>query len=174
MYSSELDEAIRKSPEYSSDYYYVGLRNLVYSTNLCSVTVTGGTGFAKTVDVKLRMNEVAGDISDWAGAIESTRAALKVRDNRDPVKSSEFWKKSVFGTALYDSTMQSRLGYVSYPAPYWSLLEYGNVNTGMESDIGGTPYPKHARSTRFVKKTEDRVKKLILSKFKEAKANYEG
>lgn len=52
----------------------------------------------------------------------------------------------------YFNTIQGRLSESGALAPWWRLLEYGNMNVRLASDKGGTPGPE-VKPTHFVSRT---------------------
>lgn len=59
----------------------------------------------------------------------------------------------------YWETVFARAAFFIHPAPWWRLLDGGNVRVQMSSDIGGTPYPR-VPATRFVENTRREIKAI--------------
>jgi hypothetical protein len=110
------------------------------------------------------MNDIAGDINDYAQAVEATREELNIKEGRDPKRASKIWRTKIYKGPRYFTTIKSRLSNTSSPAPFWSLLNYGSKNVSMSSDIGGTPYPSRG-GHHFVTQAEDEIKKFFNRTF---------
>lgn len=170
IFRGHIQTAISSSSEYSRDPFKSSLLSLVeFLADNITIVPRGGTGWATNFDFEINMNALAGDLAEYAGAVEAARDALKVRKNRDPEKASRYWREKVWGTSLYGKTMSARYENFSSIAPFWSLLNFGTASAKMLSNIGGTPYPRQ-RGYRFVGKTETDLYREFRTLFLDARA----
>jgi hypothetical protein len=152
IYLEKVQEAAAQSEEYAYDAFLSPLIDIGYEDSLYKLT-RAGNGWGSKLSVHLAMDEVAGDIGDYAEAVESARASLGVKDDRDPIRASQIWKDKIYKGPRYFTTINLRLAAAVGKAPFWSLLNNGNKNTAMSSDIGGYAYPD-VSPTHFVEETE--------------------
>lgn len=169
LYSSEVQDA-SAGTEYAYGPFKSALLSISDRDELVTYTVHG-VGWARNINVVIDMNSVAGDIEDYANAVESARENLGLESGRDPVKASAYWKSKIYGwgNSLYIATIVTRLNAMSYPASFWSLLNDGTAGVSMSSDIGGTPYPR-VRATRFVQKAERAIYRTFRAEFLQRRA----
>lgn len=149
VYLKHIRNAVRKSQEFSYPAFLQPLISIADDDNLYYFTVRG-SGWNTRLIVNLAMDAVAGTIDDYANAVESTREYYKVGKG-DPQTASSIWKRiytSGKTDYIYARTITTRLQFADSPAPYWSLLNYGN-KVNMSSSRGGTPYP-NSPGTHFV------------------------
>lgn len=169
IYKEEVEDAVIINDEYAFPAFLTSLLDVANDSNLYSIT-PAGTGWSRTISVVLEMDMVAGDISDYASAVEAAREEMGV-GKTDPDKASKIWKDKIYPTrgsrGTYSHTISTRMALVGSTAPFWSLLDSGNKN-GMPSDRGGTAYPSRS-GTRFVDKTEARIKKMFTSLMRDYK-----
>ena len=169
IYASQVRRAVRISREYNYEAFLNPLIEVGTNEDLYSIVPTG-TGWNRTITVTLEMNSIAGTLEDYAEAVESARGALNVKEERDPELASKYWREKVYPykDGPYRKTIDLRMMAAISPAPFWSLLDNGNIDTSMGSDIGGEPYPAYA-GRHFVKHAEDEIRKFFLQKFREFK-----
>jgi hypothetical protein len=170
IFQEEVQIATAISPEYNYSEFKNSLLDIADINGLFKYSVHGA-GWSRNITLDIDMDGAAGSIEDYATAVELARGALGVGQGKDPSKASDIWRTKVYPSSLYDKTMKLRFQYFGSPAPYWSLLNYGNKSVSMSSDWGGTPYPT-CRPTRFVEHSKDRVYKLFRTYFMEKKAVY--
>lgn len=159
----EIQLATTKSSEYSYPEFKRSLFAVADNDNVVEF-VFRGSGWSKNISVLIDMDSYAGNINDYAESVEYARNALKVKETRDPKKASEFWRKKVWGTSLYQKTIKKRFEGMNDQAPFWSLLNYGTATASMSSSIGGTPYPR-VRGTRFKEHAEDKIYRYFRQLF---------
>ena len=169
IFRSAVQAAIATSVEYNYPAFSLPLLSISDVNGLFKYTVHG-TGWSKSISLSIDMDSIAGSINDYATAVTLARGALGVGQVKDAHKASETWRNKIYPSdSLYSRTIRARSSFFSAPAPYWSLLNYGNKSVSMLSDRGGgTPYPT-AGPTRFVDKARDRVYKLFRTTFIEQK-----
>ena len=170
IYREEVTAAANQSGEYAYTQFLSPLIDVGDDESLYDI-VSVGVGWSRGVSVTLRMDEVAGNIDDYAEAVQLARDSLGLKEDRDPQTASMIWRKKIYKGPRYFTTIQLRLLSSSSVAPFWSLLNYGSRNVKMASDIGGTPYPSRG-AHRFVQKTEERVRKFFQETFYGAKEKF--
>lgn len=65
----------------------------------------------------------------------------------------------------YRNTILQRMSLLGSSAPFWYLIEYGNMNMSFLNDRGGTPYPKF-EGTYFIENTEFLIKEVFKNTLK--------
>jgi hypothetical protein len=170
---AEADDILKESiqiatseSEYSHPAFRTALMSISDDIADAIEIIYNGVGWSSNISVKIDMDSIAGNINDYAEAVEAAREALKVKDTRDPAAASKYWKTKVYGTELYSKTINLRVKNMDTAAPFWSLLNYGTARTSMSSDIGGTPFPR-TRGTKFVEKAERALYQRFRSEFLE-------
>lgn len=148
-------QAATESVEYAYDQFLSPLLDLAHDPDLYDFN-TVGNGWDSRLVASLNMDAVAGDISDYANAVQNARDALGMKEGRDPVKASAFWRDKIYRKGRYFTTINLRMSYAGGIAPFWSLLNNGNKSASMGSDIGGDAYPE-VNPTHFVEETELRL-----------------
>ncbi len=154
--TDQMEAALAKSEEYSYLSFARPLLDVAKDRDLYEL-ISNGTGWNRTVVVKLNMDTVAGTIDDYAAAVEETRSEAGIDPDRNPERSSMIWRTKIWptrgGAGPYTHIVNTRIALGRSPAPFWSLLNNGNKNVHMASDIGGTPYPS-SEGTHFVEESE--------------------
>lgn len=141
-----------------------------------------------------------GDIEEYAKVVTKVRKNVRKGTKGKPMPgdaASKIWREKIYGSAregkqayrykytdgkrrrvstdyyagMYEFTINSRLDLIPPDkAPFWYLIEHGNVSTKMSSDRGGgEPYPRFG-ATNFANKAERVIAKAfkdIYSEFKE-------
>jgi hypothetical protein len=175
LYKKEVDSAVTRAVEFSDPLYHSALVNLADNPDLFTITPRG-SGFSSTIRVMVNMDSVAGDLEGWANAVDTVRANLNIKEERDPAKASQYWKAHIYGTGTYDWTLAARFAVMEGLAPFWQLLDQGNTGTHLSSDIGGTPggtpYPRYGRPTNFVHHTEESIRRAFIEARDSARAEY--
>lgn len=160
IYVENVKLAVEEAPEFAIPPYLVPLLDISRNERLFDIRVVK-KACSSYVKVNLRMNEVAGNIQDYANAIDAAREIMGEKEDRDPEKASAYWANRVYpNKAKYTHVLGLRFGELSEEAPFWSLLDNGNVDTSMSSDIGGYPFPSNG-PTHFVDKTEREIEQLF-------------
>lgn len=171
IYNRRLLEAVEKFLEYKYAAFLVPLEEVGKDKNLYLTTFIG-TGWSQTIIVSLDMNAVAGNLADYADAVDAAREDDEIKEGRNPQRASDAWKK-LYGTKTRGHIISNRIShFTSGKAPFWSLLNNGNKKVTMSSDIGGTPYPSHG-PTRFVDHIEDDLEKYFKDAMVEGKREYQ-
>lgn len=165
--TDQIEAALAKSEEYSYLSFAAPLLDVAKDKNLYQI-YTQGTGWTRNIIVRLDMDTVAGTIEDYADAVDEARIEMDVDEDRNPVRASTIWRTKIWptrgGRGAYSHVVNLRLILGRSPAPFWSLLNYGNKNVKMSSDIGGTPYPS-SEGTHFVEEAEGSIKKYFTDLF---------
>lgn len=166
----EIETAVLRNDEYAYMPLLMPLLDVANNNELYEILAYGG-GWAMTIVVKLLMDEVAGDIQDYAEAVKAAREEMNV-GKTDAIKASKIWKDKIYPTrgraGPYGHTISTRLSYLSSQAPYWSLLNNGNKSASMASDRGGIAYPNRG-GTHFVQHAEEKIQKIFRKFFLEYK-----
>jgi len=165
IYADKVADAVKKSTEYAYDQFLSPLLDVGWEDSLYEILPVG-TGWSRGILVRLKMNEIAGDIGEYASAVQSARDKWKIKDGRDPKHASYWWRKKIYKGRRYFTTIRTRLEEANNPAPFWSLLNDGSINVKMSSDIGGTPYPARG-GHHFVQQTEEAIRKFFNKTFAE-------
>jgi len=169
----EVETAVLTNDEYAYTPFLTPLLDIASDEELYNI-IPGGTGWSRSITVELAMNEVAGDIEEYAQAVEAAREEMGSDPDRDPIKASHIWRTKIWpsrgGGGPYQHVISSRLANLPSLAPFWSLLNDGNKSVSMSSDIGGTAYPSHS-GTHFVEKAERRIVKVFKDIFSKYKIN---
>jgi hypothetical protein len=175
IYAASVKDAATKSGEYAYDAFLLPLLEVGDNEGLYKITPIG-IGWNRSISVDLAMNELAGDLDEYADAVEAARASLGIKEERDGSKASKYWRDMVYPEreGRYALTIDLRLLAASSPAPFWSLLNDGSKNVSMSSDIdGGRAYPSRG-GHRFVQQTENGIRKAFLSEFRNLKSQTKG
>ena len=182
--SSEALEAINQTQEFDYPPLKTGLLSAIDNENTYEYSLST-RGEDTTSVVKINLDKTAGRLQDYASAVKKARTTLLSGRPKwrkffaGPAMASHFWKEKIYRPSRegvgeekyadrYPDTIALRVGFFRSPAPWWSLLEYGNAPGKMSSDRGGTPYPSFG-PTGFVKKAEGRINRLIRGEFNSAK-----
>jgi hypothetical protein len=150
--SKHAARALRSSEEFKISMYSSRLLEACDDKDSLVITLTG-VGASAKLTIMENLDATAGDIEQWAQAVESTRENLgeEFYSKKDPKKASLYWRNVVYGTPQYTTTIEDRLNSCDAKAPFWSILDKGNRGISMSSDWGGTPYPSKS-GTDFVAK----------------------
>lgn len=141
----EIDNALGEAKEFDIPEYREPLEDVAEDPDLIVARLT-----ETHIIIEIRMDEVAGDISDYASAVESARENYDTKE--DINKASWYWAYVVYGDEeLYPGTLQDRFAAMESPAPYWSLIDQGNVSGGASFSQGGVAYPQNG-PTHFIDK----------------------
>jgi hypothetical protein len=179
--SSEATRAIEQTQEFDYPPLRNGLLRAIDDEN----TYEYSLGRGETATVKINLDRTAGRLQEYANAVQKARVTLLSgrpkwrRFFAEPAMASHFWKEKVYRpfregvgeekyADRYPETIALRVGYFTSPAPWWQLLDRGNVSGGLSSDRGGTPYPSFG-PTGFVSKAERRIRRIIRGEFDTAK-----
>lgn len=157
LYDKEVKESVITNPEFAYLSFLEPLLEVGDNTDLYSIIVTGN-GWSKRASVNLNMNEVAGDINDYAQAVLAARELAETNGRQNsPETASRLWaryyaNKSRRGGGVYSDTIAARMQNMESLAPFWSLLNDGN-KIAMASNWGGYPTPD-MEGTHFVENVE--------------------
>ena len=172
-----IEAAAKINTEYNHPFFLKRLRIVADNPDLIHITKTPYTSYPV---VKIRMNEVAGSLEDYANGVKKARERFGVREFHG--KTNWFWEEKYYGQARearalpqirekpsknlqdkrqelinkYWETLQFRMDSVGKIAPFWELLDQGSMP--MSSDRGGRPYPEGVR-TGFI---QDSIREIEL------------
>ncbi len=165
VFKRHFIEAIIKSVEYNHELFVnQTLRALeAHQNELISIIPDGEPG---KIFVNLNMN-VLGTIDEYAAAVEMTREELGIAKIPDANIRSVIWAEKIYGVAregvrvtklntdeleeeditdryegLWERTITTRLSFLDpLSAPWWYILNYGNINLRFSEGDEGIPYP---------------------------------
>jgi len=138
------------------------------------------------IDVFIHMDEYFGTIEEYAEAVKHTREELKIKTYLwDINQATKFFSEKYYGVDILNTTvsktnkktgetkdvthkykgkffrmMEIRASYFKKYAPWWRLLNDGNVGIGFPGSKGGenSPYFIQIRPTNFLLKTALEIK----------------
>jgi len=143
-YYSALDQA----PEFAIPEFSDPLVEAIWDAETIQARLNDSFRVIVTID----LDTTAGELSDYAQAVDLARTNYNV--GGDIGKASRYWQFAVYGSEeKYGMTLQDRFAAMESPAPYWSLIEYGNVAGGAQLSQGGIAYPQNP-PTGFVALSE--------------------
>jgi len=173
MLVTEAELAISLTKEYDLPIFREPLIAAIRRDETLVFAIVGDT-----VTLEIDLNTTAGRLDDYINAVESTRQNFP--RTLAPVDASRYWRYFLYGqareglsmkkrrkkgqrgrtptykdegTTRYFETIQDRIANMSSPAPWWSLLNDGNVSFG---GGGGTPYPD-SPGTHFVESAHMKI-----------------
>lgn len=162
IFKEELENAILYSEEYSYPAFASPLLDGIKQPELYNIGLMR-TGWYASAIVILEMDAVYGDISEYALAVDRARVEMHANPKRDPQKASYIWRTKIYASkpgGPYRHVISTRRALSGSPtpqdAPFWQLLNDGNKNLSLASDIGGTAYPSSG-GTHFVEQAQDRI-----------------
>lgn len=164
--STSLESALEDEgdSEFNEEEYKKALYEVVKSPDIYKIILVG-TGWGIKPSVNIEFYEEAGDLNDWAEAIQFYRDYIlgSSTEEEDGIKATQFFEEKVYGTALFSRTIKGRLSaYSKGKAPFWQLLNSGSVS--LPSDRGGyNPLPQEP--TDFIGTAETRIKSLFIGLF---------
>lgn len=162
----EIAKAAENTIEYSDPILMTPLLEAAESSDNFTVYPTRA-GEASRITVEVDMDYTAGRLESWAQAVEAVREDLEV-SHKSPAKASNYWRHRVYHRSWedgsYSETIQARFRYAGELAPYWSLLDNGNIDASMASNWGGTAYPVNG-ATDFTGSTARRLQQLFRQEF---------
>jgi hypothetical protein len=172
-----ITEAARSTSEYNSNFFISRLREAA-SEGCLSYTITGNT-----LQAIIDLDITAGTLEDYFSGVEEWRKEHYDGRIPPPIKlASKMWEEKIYRVdrengsvprwnkdhteehdvtenfvGKYWQTMESRLELSGKLAPFWRLLNDGNINLG-ESGYGhgGDAYPAQG-PTNFVEKAEQDI-----------------
>lgn len=189
-------EAIRDNYEFDWPEYKRGLLAAAKSKEIFTVRALGGTSWDTRYLVSIDMDDSAGRLNRWAAGVKAYRKQLelekeqsakksKIRDKKgrfkkykkpkyDPIAASYGWANIFEGRTAGDPrfrrTIAGRLEYSGATAPFWELLDKGEVS--MSSDRGGFPTPSK-QPTRFVAKASEVMEEYLKNLLQTYRNNYD-
>jgi hypothetical protein len=167
----QVKEAVASSKEYNRAILRDRLIEVCGMDNNIFMDISGH-GFSSRLIAQVDLSENAGDLEDWARGVAFAREYLDV-SGKNPIRASNYWKNKIYPNSdWYESMIELRLEGADKIAPYWSLLDQGNIDAEMSSNWGGIAYPKTLGS-HFVEKTEDELKGYYNRQLRQAQSDYE-
>lgn len=163
-----LVQALRENYEFDTPTYKKAILEAVRDTKAYRITFRG-QGWKIKPTVYIDLNRTAGRLQLWAHGVKLARQDF---GTKVPRKGSKLREKSARQASIawariferrgespkFRETIKSRLIYSGQLAPFWMLLEYGEVP--MASDRGGFPTPKK-KATHFVEDTRTTLVKRL-------------
>lgn len=165
----EVQKALQKNKEYNIAIFSEPLIETILINPIVNVSPVSDTA----AYVEINLDTYAGTLQDWGKAVLKVRKKLKVKEKSDPIRASIYWRDFIYNnddTSLYLETIKDRLGANEKKAPFWELLDKGNVP--LVSDRGGFPYPRN-EPTNFVLNTKKRLQSLYKKYVKKYKKEHE-
>lgn len=143
-------------------------------------------GWFSTIKATANLDEIMGTLEQWGMAVSAVRTENDW-GMTEPTQSSAIWRDSIFlghanrnrktsggntnKTSNWSTTIMDRLANAGSPAPYWKLLNNGQM-TSLSSDRGGIPFPKEA-PTFFKENAEEQIEKDFKSDMLSAKNSWD-
>ena len=148
-----------------------------------------------TIKVKFNLNETAGSLSDYGNAIKKIRETLGTKSGAEI--ASHFWSEKFYGAARegkpalvkrgkgkdrktvdqsgkfarkYWNTMRQRMSVAGKLAPWWQILDKGEMPIPSAHRKGGegTAYPSNS-TTEFTNKAQLAIKEFYLNQISKVK-----
>jgi len=173
--------AIKKRQEFDIPLYRKPLYEAVLDDNTYTIR-SRGAGFNSIVSVDINLNKTAGRLDMWGRAIKQARKELSVkvprkgskRSEQDALNASRAWagiynKRGVGNKNQYIKTIRLRLSFAAKPAPFWEILDKGQLP--MPSDRGGYPTPDN-KPLNFVDRTRKDINAAISTAVADERAKY--
>ena len=167
--AEEIETALTETPEFDIALFSTGLYTASQSQDNFRVTRLG-SGWSTLISVMVDMDVTAGSLDDYARGVEAFRELADRRDP-NPDRASRYWRERIYGGELYYQTIRYRLRHAGGLAPYWQLLDLGNVP--MASDWGGTAYPSN-EPTNFTMNTAIRMQAAFRNEMRSERAYNDG
>lgn len=165
-----IDNAASENLEFGLDAYSSALYSVAEDSTIYKFFING-SGWATNLDLQIIFESTAGDLNDWAKAINDYRITVLKSKGLDSElageKATEFWLNKVYGTSLENKTVKGRLALAHGKAPFWRILNNGSV--GLASDRPGGYNPIPAKPTDFVgdaeRAIEDSFRQLLNKEY---------
>lgn len=176
MLRVDTRKAIVATKEYKYADFAVPLLEAVYKEE--SLQFTPSSDFTRII-VNVTLNRTAGTLEEYAQAVNEARGILNAKKAKNQ-KGADFWAsiydaartptgritkrkqgaKESFLNLLYERTISVRKSFFSQErkAPYWSLLDLGNIGT-----MGGNSSFAHptVAPTHFTSIAKNRIENLF-------------
>jgi hypothetical protein len=160
--SEEIIKAAESTDEYNNSQLLTPLLTAAESLDNFEF-FENRNGWASSISCEVNLDRSAGSIEQWAAAVTYVRNTILHSKNKDGMRASKYWQTKVYGTPLQQVTLADRFAAAGAIAPYWELLDKGNMNVGMSSDWPESyAYPTNSK-TNFTGKTATRLKSLFRS-----------
>ena len=174
-------QAVRENYEFDWPEYKAGLFKAATDNETYTIRALGGTGWNTRYLVSIDMDDSAGRLNRWAAGVRAYRAELETKvprkgskkSRQSAVGASRAWAKIFQSRGSNDkfrTTITKRLGYSGAVAPFWQLLDKGDIP--MASDRGGYPTPQKT-ATNFVSQAEEALEGYIRNIIQSFRNNYE-
>ena len=188
----EAQTAITSTKEYDIPEFREPLRTAIYMDGCINIrTYDDG----RTISVEIDLNKTAGSIENYAQAIRAVRNLMTGDERgwrEDKGRASWFWKNFIYrqareglkikkgklkgqrrraslsqreGTQMYKETISNRLAAMGTLAPFWELIDKGNINNAA-LDEGGTPYPSNS-ATNFVSRAQIEIRSSFEGSYRQ-------
>jgi len=126
-FNDSLKEAAAITEYSRNSRFLENISNIIalFISEILNSLATGG----KIVAIET-MKELAGDTRDFIHGVNVARINLGVDMSHSKEDRAAFWKKYVWpNDIIYDKTIQARFGAWGELAPYWELIENGNMGS---------------------------------------------
>lgn len=165
------NQAIILTEEYNISEFKDPLREAIFMPETIILNWLG------RMNVEIDLNTTAGELSTYAQAVDSVRSRISASNK--PVSAgwaTRFWVEYVYrpgreGTTApdgesgrYQETISARIALLGGKAPYWSLIDTGNINVSEMGGVGGFPYPAFG-ATNFVAISQAEIEILLQKEF---------
>ncbi len=162
--TEELEDALSNSIEFSRSELRYPLLLAFSKPEIIKVTDQGTIYF--------NAEEVAGGWNDFDDGVSYARSVIGISEKSTPEQRARFWKNIVWpsygngGNDLWSDTIKLRQegGWGNGLAPYWLILEHGNV--------GSLAYPQQS-PTNFLMKAEKKAQGILNAALVEVRKEIE-
>lgn len=167
-----VTEAANNSEEYSRPMLKEPLIKACDSQGAVTLKLTRN-GWKSKIKATANLDAIMGSLELWGMAVSKVRDEWGFGEMTDPIKASAMWRDSIFlghtnrnrkssggntnASSKWSFTIAERLAMAGAPAPYWKLLNNGQM-TSLSSDRGGIAYPKEA-PTFFKERAEEQIER---------------
>lgn len=182
LYGNALG-AIRENYEFDTPAYRKGLFQAIQDDDTYLFR-SRGTGLSSIMYLDINLDRTAGRLNIWGSAVKAARRELGVKVSRkdknakaregEALQASRAWagifSKRAGTQSKFNKTIRLRLSYSGKPAPFWQLLDKGELS--LPSDRGGYPTPKK-KPTNFVSESENAANEYISNLLAKEKEKYD-
>src|SRR3972149_687672 len=151
--------------------------------NVDDIYTFRANGQGQVTTVKIDLASSAGNLEDYFNAVELLREEMGWGDS-DPRNASLFWRalddlahgvtisspilRKKIKRGMWKETVRLRIGHYSELAPFWELIDKGNIGIG--HGRGGKPHPYYGPS-HFLESATVQAKVLFTAEYEKRKAN---
>lgn len=165
--AKEAIKAAQATGEYDQPIFYGPLEKAALMPESVIMSVIGEDKLSVVID----LDSTAGELVEFAQAVAKAKEQVSSGE-ASTARASVFWREFVYkptregggagkDTSLYYETWDARRANFSSLAPYWKLIDKGNV--GKLGD--GVPYPL-VSPTNFVSKARAKIRRMALNRYR--------